>query len=90
MFVSSDRSEADMNTYMRESHGDWLALAHGSPEVSALSTKFGVRGIPALIVVTRDGERVRTDGRQDIMSLGASAFSTWNPVITDKSVLMRC
>ena len=81
MFVSSDRSQADMNTYMRESHGDWLALPHGSPEVSALSGMFGVRGIPALIVVTREGEVVTRDGRQDVMSLGASAFSTWNQVI---------
>ena len=80
VFVSSDRSQADMNTYMQESHGDWLALAHGSPEVSVLSGMFGVRGIPALVVVTREGELVARDGRQDVMSLGAQAFSTWNQV----------
>ena len=90
VFVSSDRSQADMNTYMRESHGDWLALAHGSPEVSSLSGMFGVRGIPALIVVTRDGEVISRDGRQDVMSLGASAFSTWNQVVPELSCFLTC
>ena len=30
IFVSSDRSPADMVSYMKESHGDWLAVEHGS------------------------------------------------------------
>merc|ERR1712211_211266 len=30
IFVSSDRSPADMISYMKESHGDWLAVEHGS------------------------------------------------------------
>jgi len=90
VFVSSDRSQGDMSSYMRESHGDWLALPHGSPEVSSLSSMFGVRGIPALVVVTRSGEVVARDGRSDVMSLGVSAFAQWNmsaPVNVDTSVV---
>ena len=30
IFVSSDRSPADMVSYMKESHGNWLAVEHGS------------------------------------------------------------
>merc|ERR1739836_53803 len=30
IFVSSDRSPVDMVSYMKESHGDWLAVEHGS------------------------------------------------------------
>ena len=81
VFVSSDRSEAEMLSYMRESHGDWLAVPHGSPEVAALSARFGVRGIPALVVATRDGEEVTREGRQEVSSLGVSALATWNQVI---------
>jgi nucleoredoxin len=33
IFVSSDRSEADMINYMKEAHGDWYACRFGSPEV---------------------------------------------------------
>ena len=66
VFVSSDRSEDQQMQYMREAHGeavvvlvlvmmspwpgDWLAVPWGDPLVEALSSRFGVRGIPALKV----------------------------------------
>jgi len=31
VFVSSDRSEQEMLSYMVESHGDWLTVQWGSP-----------------------------------------------------------
>merc|ERR1711877_15815 len=46
IFVSSDRSPADMVSYMKESHGDWLAVEHGSEVAQGLKQKFGVSGIP--------------------------------------------
>ena len=51
---------------------------------------FGVRGIPALIVVTNTGEVVTRDGRQEVMSLGVSAMATWSqaaPQHVDTSVV---
>ena len=51
---------------------------------------FGVRGIPALIVVTNNGEVVTRDGRQEVMSLGVSAMATWSqaaPQHVDTSVV---
>ena len=68
--MSSDRSQADMMAYMRDSHADWLAIPFGSPAVQALSSHFGVRGIPALVVVGRDGSTISQEGRQEVMSLG--------------------
>ena len=70
IFVSSDRSQADMISYMSESHADWLAIPFGSPSVQTLSAHFGVRGIPALIVVGRDGSIISRDGRQEVMDMG--------------------
>ena len=64
--MSSDRSQADMMDYMRNTHADWLAIPFGSPAVQALSSHFGVRGIPALVVVGRDGAVIR----QEVMALG--------------------
>lgn len=90
IFVSSDRSQDDMLSYMRESHGDWLAIPHGSPECGTLSSMFSVRGIPALIVVTMTGDMVSRDGRQEVMSLGMSALAQWNsagPKNIDTSVI---
>lgn len=70
IFVSSDRSEQEMRSYLSESHGNWYALPHGAPEGQTLSGQFGVRGIPALVVVAGDGSVISKDGRQEISSLG--------------------
>ena len=64
IFVSSDRSEQEMLSYMRESHGNWYALPHGASEAQTLSTQFGVRGIPALVVISGEGTVISRDGRQ--------------------------
>ena len=70
--MSSDRSSEDMMNYMKESHGDWLALPFGSAAAQTLSTHFGVRGIPALKVIGMDGSTISSEGRQDVMSMGKS------------------
>ena len=41
VFVSSDRSPEDMLSYMKESHGDWLALEHNSTVANDLKQKYG-------------------------------------------------
>ena len=51
---------------------------------------FGVRGIPALNVVSNTREVVTRDGRQEVMSLGVSAMATWSqaaPQHVDTSVV---
>ncbi|XP_076307185.1 nucleoredoxin-like protein 2 [Tachypleus tridentatus] len=77
IFVSSDRSPDDMFQYMKESHGDWLALSHGSEVASKLKKKYGVQGIPTLVVVKKDGILITKDGRNDVQSMGPRAFKTW-------------
>merc|ERR1712115_329087 len=48
IFVSSDRSSDDMQSYMKESHGSWLSVEHGSALAQSLKDHFGVSGIPGL------------------------------------------
>ena len=55
IFVSSDRSPEDMVAYMKESHGDWLAIEHGSAVTQGLKQKFNVSGIPCLVILKADG-----------------------------------
>ena len=43
VFVSSDRSADDMTSYMKESHGDWLAVPHNSAVANDLKQKYGIR-----------------------------------------------
>merc|ERR1712242_69722 len=42
VFVSSDRSPEDMLSYMKESHGDWLGVEHGSSVANELKQKYGI------------------------------------------------
>merc|ERR1712107_393044 len=69
IFVSSDRSASEMASYMRESHGPWLAVSHGSPAIARMSQEFGFEGIPFLVVLTSQGRLVTKQGRQDVTSM---------------------
>merc|ERR1712154_278242 len=67
VFVSSDRSPDDMTSYMKESHGDWCGVEHNSALANELKQKYGVQGIPMLVVVKKDGTLVTKDGRSHVM-----------------------
>ena len=69
VFVSSDRSDDDMKSYMKESHGDWYATEHNSALANSLKQKYGISGIPTLIVCKKDGTVVTKDGRAKVMSM---------------------
>merc|ERR1712107_968403 len=66
VFVSSDRSVEDMQSYMKESHGDWLGVEHGSSPANDLKQKYGISGIPTLVVCKKDGTLVTKDGRAGV------------------------
>ncbi|VDM62482.1 unnamed protein product [Angiostrongylus costaricensis] len=71
IFVSFDRTEADLKKYMEECHGNWYYLPFGSSKIQELATKYSVNGIPALIVIRSDGKEVTKNGRSDVqVSLG--------------------
>ncbi|CAB3411267.1 unnamed protein product [Caenorhabditis bovis] len=68
IFVSMDRSETDLKSYMRECHGDWYHIPFGSADIKKLSQAYGVSGIPALIIVKENGEVITKNGRDDVTS----------------------
>ena len=77
VFVSSDRTPEDMKNYMKESHGDWLAVPHNSELAGALKTKFGIQGIPALVVCKSDGSILTKEGRADVQKAGPEGMKQW-------------
>ena len=78
IFVSSDRSPEDMVDYMKESHGDWLAMPHGSEVGQELKKKFGVTGIPCLVVLKgADGTLITKEGRNAVQAKGPAAVKEW-------------
>ena len=66
VFVSGDQNTDAMLSYMKESHGDWLAVEHGSQLSDDLNNKYDVEGIPTLVVVKADGTLINNDAVGDV------------------------
>lgn len=65
VFVSSDRSEEDFTEYYKEH--PWLALPFKERELKgALSKKFGVQGIPTLVVLDPEAKLITKNGREGV------------------------
>ena len=77
VFVSSDKSPDAQMAYMKETDMKWVTVEHRSAEAHALSQKFGIRGIPALIIVSAEGETITTNGRGDVSSNPKGALDSW-------------
>uniref|UniRef100_A0A913HH17 protein-disulfide reductase n=1 Tax=Strongyloides stercoralis TaxID=6248 RepID=A0A913HH17_STRER len=68
VFVSFDRSESDLNSYVKSHHGNWLHIPFGSEHIQQLAKEYDVRGIPALIVIKENGDVITKDGRNEVSS----------------------
>ena len=67
IFVSSDRSAGDFQSYFSEM--PWLAVPHGDKRGAALMKRFNVQGIPSLVLINgATGEVITTDGRRCVMA----------------------
>ncbi|MCP9262253.1 Nucleoredoxin [Dirofilaria immitis] len=92
VFVSLDRSEEDLDTYLKESHGDWYCIPFGSLKLSSLfrigkfttnywakiENKYEVAGIPMLIVIKSDGTIITKNGRADVSGKAPpQTLSSW-------------
>jgi nucleoredoxin len=77
VFVSSDQSKENMLGYMTETKMPWNALPFDSDKKQSLASKYGVRGIPTLVIVDKDGKTVSINGRVEVMQKGTAAFEGW-------------
>ena len=56
--------------YMKESHGDWFGVEHGSGLVQDLEKQFNVIDIPTLVVLKADGTVISKDGIKAVCTQG--------------------
>jgi len=81
IFVSSDRDEGAFTDYLKGM--PWLALPYELRDSKeALSTKFGVSGIPSLVVVGPDGKVINANARGLIES-NPEGFPWHPPTVND-------
>jgi nucleoredoxin len=78
VFVSSDKDQDQFKDYFKEM--PWLALDFEDRKRKAqLSSMFGVRGIPALVIVDKDGSVITKDGRSAVSSDPQGTKFPWYP-----------
>ena len=77
VFVSSDRSPQAQMEYMEETNMKWLTLPHRGKDANRLAGKYDVSGIPALIIVSPDGETITNNGRGDVSGNPKGALAKW-------------
>lgn len=77
IFVSSDRTEDAMYSYMNGAKMNWTAIPYNSPLRQSLGSKYSVRGIPTLIIINAEGEIITRDGRGVVTRSGVAAFDSW-------------
>ena len=65
VFVSSDRDQKSFDEYYGEM--PFLAVPFAARDVKeALGDKYGVRGIPCLVVLDSNGELITKEGRGEV------------------------
>lgn len=73
VFVSSDRSAEDQQAYMKDYDMEWPAIPFDSPLRRELGAKYGIRGIPSLVIVDDQGNLITKDGRSEMSGSDADA-----------------
>jgi len=77
VFVSSDEDEEGFDEYTATM--PWVAVKFDDEEArSQIGEKFGIQGIPALIVLGKDGKVITTDGRTPVTKEKEGAFVNWS------------
>jgi nucleoredoxin len=65
IFISSDKNEGEFNEYRHEM--PWISLPFADRDrKAALSKKYGVRGIPSLVLLDSNGNTITTEGRSAV------------------------
>jgi len=78
IFVSSDRSEKEFQSYYKEM--PWLAVPYARRDIQQLlNKKFKVQGIPSLVILDKEGQVITTDGRSKVSSDPVGQAFPWKP-----------
>lgn len=85
VFVSSDKTEEALFDYMKSTRMRWPALPFGSEKKGELSEKFGISGIPSLVIVDSQGNLITKNGRADVNENGNRALRDWQKAASESS-----
>jgi len=76
VFVSSDNDSSSFSEYFATM--PWLALPFNDRQrKESLSARYGIRGIPSLVILGEDGTVITTEGRNEVMGDPEAARFPW-------------
>jgi nucleoredoxin len=75
VFISGDKNGKAMTKYLHKM--PWLAMPFNREKGSGVFQKFGVRGIPSLIVLDEKGEVVDASARAAVTDAPDEAYDGW-------------
>ena len=80
VFVSGDHDAESFEKYFKKM--PWPAVDYKDEAVRGnLFNTFGVRGIPALILVDKEGKAVVTNGVDKVRTQGADVWTQWEKLL---------
>jgi len=76
VFVSADQDTEAFNEYYGEQ--PWYAVPYDDQDRrDSLNEAFGIRSIPTLVVLDKEGQLITKEGRSDVMKLKEKAVDNW-------------
>ncbi|XP_011370675.1 nucleoredoxin-like protein 2 [Pteropus medius] len=77
VLVSVDSSAQEMQDFMRQLPGTWLALPFQDPYRHELRTRYHITATPRLVILKPSGEVITDKGRKQIRERGRACFQNW-------------
>lgn len=77
VLVGADRSAAAQQKYMEQYEMPWPAIPFGSPLRTKLGNKYGITGIPALVIIDDRGNLITKNGRSAAAGDFEEALERW-------------
>ena len=75
IFGTCDKSESEFESYYNDM--PWAAIPHGDAHISGMMQKFGITGIPHLMIMKKDGTVIVENARNEVQSQGPGIVTTW-------------
>ncbi|CAG9332859.1 unnamed protein product [Blepharisma stoltei] len=80
IFSSADRSPDQFQEYFESM--PWLAIPFAdAAHRNGVAQRFGISGIPALLLIDREGNVKRSQCREDVMAKGPLALADWDSAL---------
>ncbi len=84
VLVGSDETEKDHLAYLKDEKMQWYTVNFDGKAGPALKKKYGIKGIPTLIILDQKGNTITAEGRADVTGDPNNAIKKWEEAAKSK------